>query len=167
MSDDMAERELARSVLASVGLELSEAPVPTAEAEMQRLVAEEAEIDRIVAEAADAGIRMYEAMGPIGPRQFKPAEAQQIPEPRTQTPQPKISYQQLSTGQKLELILDRQEHQEKVLQLLSSKIDRVGLNTVNLSKNNQAIAAMLQALVGAMTEPEQPESLIQTVRGGF
>lgn len=127
MSDDMAERELARSVLASVGLDLATEPVPTAEAEIRRV------------------------------------QEQAAP----QTPEPRRSYQSLSTGQKLELILDRQEHQEKVLRLLDSKIDRVGLNTVNLSKNNQAIAAMLQALVGAMTEPEQPESLIQTVRGGF
>lgn len=100
-------------------------------------------------------------------RRVQEQAAQQAPEPRGQAPEPRRSYQSLSTGQKLELILDRQEHQEKVLRLLDSKIDRVGLNTVNLSKNNQAIAAMLQALVGAMTEPEQPESLIQTVRGGF
>lgn len=130
MSDDMAERELARSVLASVGLELVQDVVPTAEAEMQRL---------------GAG-------GPAVP---------------LANPEPRRSYQSLSTGQKLELILDRQEHQEKVLRLLDSKIDRVGLNTVNLSKNNQAIAAMLQALVGAMTEPEPEQGLIQTVRGGF
>jgi hypothetical protein len=135
MADDMAERELARTVLASVGLELVQDVVPTAEAEMQRLA-------RQADEAAEAAVRPVSMPAP--------SVAQK-------------SYAHLNTGQKLELVLSRLDHIEQLAVMLHSKVDRVGMNTVNLSKNNQHIAAMLQALVDVLTDKEPEQGLIQTV----
>lgn len=128
---------VADAVAEVLGVVRESDPVPTAEAEMQRLA-------RVAAETAETAVRPVSMPAPV-----------------------QRSYEHLNTGQKLELVLSRLDHLEQLAVMLHSKVDRVGLNTVNLSKNNQHIAAMLQALVSAMTEPEQPESLIQTVRGGF
>lgn len=79
-------------------------------------------------------------------------------QPKEQTRAQAVGLVRMTTDQKVDKLL------EMVAQL-GAKVDRIGMNTVNLAKNQNELGLVMNSIIGLLEVPEPEPSIIVSGRG--